>query len=96
MSDLPDQLDAIQERSNDPFSAAASDIAQMDADRDYLLDLARKQQAALEAVCHELSNAEAFGRPVSASHVLAAVRSANDPAAPEQELADDYERNDHH
>lgn len=49
MSETTERLDAITERANQPFSPENT-RAQMDADRDYLLDLARKQAAALEAV----------------------------------------------
>jgi len=50
MTDLTDQLDAIQARADEPFTTAANGIAQVDADRDFLLVLARKQQAAIDAV----------------------------------------------
>jgi hypothetical protein len=42
----------------------------------FLLDLARKQQAALEFVCDELSMAEAFARPISGNHIMSVIREA--------------------
>jgi hypothetical protein len=41
----------------------------------FLLNLVRKQQAALEAVCKVLSNADAFGEHPAGSDILAAIRS---------------------
>lgn len=67
MTGVSERLDAIEARSNDPFSTAASDMAQMDEDRDYLLDLARKQQAAIDAVreaCDRPAHPQRFGGQV--------------------------------
>jgi hypothetical protein len=72
MTDLTDQLDAIQKRADAPFTTAANGIAQVDADRDFLLDLARKQQAAIDAVkaLHVAVDVEVFDNPTTnGSHI---------------------------
>ena len=45
-----DQLAAIEARANDPFGTSMQGIGQVDADRDTLLAMVRKQQDQLDRV----------------------------------------------